>query len=90
MDLKPSAASMAPISVSSEGKKLAKAIGTAIRARRKLRGWSQEALAERSNLHPNQIGFLERGDRIPNVQTLHQVAVALKVKLSDLLRDSNL
>lgn len=79
---------MAPISASSEGRDLARALGSVIRTHRVSLGWSQEKFAEKTNLHPNQIGFLERGERVPNIQTVLVVAKALKLKTSELLAEA--
>jgi len=46
---------------------------------------SQEEFADRSGHHRTYIGFLERGERCPNVATLERIAEALGVKASDLL-----
>lgn len=54
------------------------ALGEAIRLFRKELGWSQEVLADRSDLHLTHVGGLERGVRNPSYETLLKVASALK------------
>ena len=49
-------------------------------------GWSQEKLAENSDLHRNYIGDIERGEENVSVDTLMRIATALKVRLCDLVR----
>ena len=51
-------------------------------------GLSQEKFAELSDHHRTYIGLFERGERSPNVETLHRVAAALGVKASELLREA--
>ena len=63
-------------------------LGRVIRRRREEMGLSQEKFSELTEHHRTYIGFLERGERSPNVETLRRVAKALKVKASDLLRDA--
>ncbi|MFT4039099.1 MAG: helix-turn-helix transcriptional regulator [Thermomicrobiales bacterium] len=58
---------------------LAQDLGQAIRRRRLEAGLSQEALAERADIHRNHIGFLERGERSPTVEVLARIASALEV-----------
>jgi len=50
-------------------------------------GWSQEKLAEKSDLHHNYIGDIERGEENVSVDALRRIAVALGVRLTDLVRD---
>jgi len=62
-------------------------IGERIRAQRKQLGLSQEALAEKSNLHPVYIGNVERGANNVSIDSLMRIARALKVALHDLVKD---
>ena len=66
--------------------KYRKVLGENIRTRRLLLKWSQEKLAEKSDLHPNYIGDIERGEENVSVDALKRVATALKVRLCDLVR----
>jgi len=63
-------------------------LGRVIRRKREGLGLSQEKFAELTEHHRTYIGFLERGERSPNVDTLQRVAAALGVKASDLLREA--
>ena len=69
-------------------RQIAKKIGLLIRKKREALGISQEKFAEASGHHRTYIGFLERGERSPNVATLQKVAEALGVNASDLLREA--
>lgn len=51
-------------------------------------GLSQEQFAELTGHHRTYIGFLERGERSPNVSTLQRVAEALELNASDLLQEA--
>ena len=62
-----------------------KALGTKIRSLRKERGWSQEALGERSALSGKFIGEVERGEKSISVDSLYRVSVALKTQLRKLI-----
>jgi transcriptional regulator with XRE-family HTH domain len=61
-------------------------VGQNIRANRKRLGITQEALAERSNMHPVEIGRAERGLRDLRVSTVVKIARGLDVPACDLLR----
>lgn len=61
-------------------------IGENIRHQRKRAEWSQEKLAEKSNLHPVYFGQVERGEQAISVHALVRVAKALKIKLADLVK----
>ena len=76
---------MAPISIDDDVLALRRRIGETIRHLREQRGVSQEQFAELTGHHRTYIGFLERGERTPNVATLQRVAAALQMKLSELL-----
>lgn len=62
-------------------------LGNAIREARKRVGFSQELLAEKSELHPNYFGRVERGEESISLDALRRVAKALKVRVRDLVRD---
>jgi len=69
-------------------RKIARDLGHVIRRKREGLGLSQEKFAELTEHHRTYIGFLERGERSPNVNTLHRVAKALGISASDLLREA--
>ena len=48
-------------------------------------GWSQEKLAEKSDLHHNYVGDIERGEENVSVDALMRIAAALKISLTDLV-----
>jgi len=66
--------------------KYRKVLGENIRTYRRNMNWSQEKLAEKSDLHHNYIGDIERGEENVSVGALMRIATALKVSLSDLVR----
>jgi transcriptional regulator with XRE-family HTH domain len=59
--------------------------GTTVRQLREQRGWTQELLAERSDLNRSYVGELERGQAIPSLLTINKLSLALGVSLSNLL-----
>jgi len=59
--------------------------GENLRRCRGTAGLSQERLAERAGLHRTEIGLLERGERVPRIDTLIKVATALDVDPGELL-----
>ena len=64
---------------------LVHSFGAGVRALRLARGWSQERLAENSNLNRSYIGEIERGSVIASLVTLEKLAAALKLTPSALL-----
>ena len=62
-------------------------LGHNIRARREADGLTQEDLAAECDLHPTEIGRLERGTRDVRLSTLVRVARGLRVDPSELLDD---
>jgi transcriptional regulator with XRE-family HTH domain len=66
--------------------KYRKFLGENIRTHRRNMGWSQEKLAEKSDLHHNYIGDIERGEENVSVDALMRIATALRICLSDLFK----
>ena len=54
-------------------------IGEAVLKYRMKAGFSQEALAEKADIHPNYVGRIERGECAPTVEILLKIAGALDV-----------
>ena len=51
---------------------------------RKQKKLSQEALAEKCDLHPTYIGLLERGEKNPTVESVMKIAVGLGIPIEQL------
>lgn len=68
-----------------EGEEIACLIGERMRELRKQRGLNQEEMSYRSGLHRTEISQLERGLRLPRVDTLIKVAASLEVGLEKLV-----
>jgi len=62
-------------------------VGAAVRAVRTRHGWSMRELARRAGVSQPFITKLERGDMLPSVATLYDLAHALGVSPSTLLPD---
>lgn len=62
----------------------------AVRRLREDRGWSQEHLAERSNLNRSYVGELERGQAIPSLATVGKLADAFGLSPSLLVAQSEI
>jgi transcriptional regulator with XRE-family HTH domain len=64
---------------------LARHFGENLRRGRRLARMSQEELACRAALHRTEVSFLERGFRVPSIETLLKVAAAVEVPEGRLL-----
>ena len=64
---------------------LIKGFGIAVRQSREAQGWSQERLAEQSDLNRSYVGEVERGRVIASLVTVEKLAVALGVTPSTLV-----
>lgn len=62
-----------------------KQFGTHVRHLRQIQDLSQEALAEKANMHRTYIGMIERGERNPALLNLVRLANALNISLPELL-----
>lgn len=65
---------------------IGKRLGRRIRDLRTQRAekWTQEDLAERAQISVSFLSMIERGERMPHVETLASIAQALDVTLSEL------
>jgi len=66
--------------------KILRQFGNNVKRLRKSRGWSQEELAIRAELHRTYIGSIERSERNVSILNIERIARALSVKIEDLLR----
>ena len=64
-----------------------KAIGKRIKSAREKKGLTQEQLAEQVNLSPMHISVIERGNKLPRLETLIKIANVLDVSADILLQD---
>ena len=63
--------------------KITETVGVRIRSYRKKRGFSQEYLAERADLHPTYIGQIERGEKNMSIVTLEKLLSALGITFQE-------
>lgn len=59
-------------------------IAVNIRELRKKKQITQERLALEANLNRAYVGYIERGERKPSVETLEKLAKVLRVKIHEL------
>lgn len=64
------------------------AFGRVLRRVRTARGFSQEELAEKAELHRNFISLVERGKTKPALDSIFALADALGVRASDLIAEA--
>ena len=62
-------------------------LGEAVRVKRKKIGFTQEKLAEKSNLSTVFISRIERGIESPSVDNLVKIAKALGLRVRDLVNE---
>lgn len=63
------------------------AIGENIRKYRKMKALSQENLAEKTDLSANYIGMIERGEKMPSLETFITILNALDISADMVLCD---
>lgn len=64
---------------------IASRFGKNLRTARRKAGLSQEEAGIRASLHRTEIGLLERGERVPRIDTAIKLAGALGVPLGELI-----
>ena len=62
-------------------------VGEAIRARRTELRMTQDQLADKTSTQRSSIGGIERGEINPTLITLQNIAIAMEIRLTDLLAD---
>jgi transcriptional regulator with XRE-family HTH domain len=65
----------------------AELFGALIRQLRTERRLTQEALAERTDLSVSYIGFIERGENVPTLTIVLNLADALNIDAAELVRE---
>ena len=63
------------------------AVARRIGETRKRRGFTQEELAARAGISSTHMGVIERGIKVPNLDTFVSLANALEVSADELLQD---
>ncbi|WP_394788649.1 helix-turn-helix domain-containing protein [Rhodoferax sp.] len=66
---------------------IVESLGLVVRQLREAQGWSQEQLAEHSDLNRSYVGEIERGRTIASIVTVEKLSRALGVTLPVLLAD---
>jgi transcriptional regulator with XRE-family HTH domain len=69
-----------------QGKTIEKSFGEVLRQIRQNRNLSQESLGFMSGYHRTYISLLERGQKSPSLQTVFQLAKALKIEPSEIIK----
>ncbi len=62
-------------------------LGKRVRSLRMEKGWSQEALAEASDLHRTYVGGIERGERNISLRNIEKLAASLDVSILNLFEE---
>ncbi|MEK6372111.1 MAG: helix-turn-helix transcriptional regulator [Acidobacteriota bacterium] len=65
----------------------AEIFGQTVRRLRTERGLTQERLAELADLNVSYIGFIERGENVPTLSIVLDLADALGIESAELIRD---
>ena len=60
-------------------------IGRNIRKKREAKSWKQEVLAEKAKLSTPYIGMIERGEKIPKLETLVRIINVLDATADEIL-----
>lgn len=67
-------------------KEILNIFGENVRKYRRLLDISQEELAHRADLHRTYIGMIERAEKNITLVNIEKIAIALQVKIEDLLK----
>ena len=67
---------------------ISKAFAAVVRKHRTTKGMSQELLAEKAEVHPIYIGYIERSERNPTLKVAKAIASGLGVTLTQLVSEA--
>ena len=67
---------------------MAAALGAVLKKRRLAKGFSQETLAEKADIHPTHVSLIERCERNPSVNVAKSLATALNLSLAALIQEA--
>jgi len=81
---------VARVSGQQDAERALKRLGDAVRAARKAKGLSQEALADAAGIDRSHMGKIERGERNVTLLNVTRIAKAIGCKASDLLASAGL
>jgi transcriptional regulator with XRE-family HTH domain len=59
--------------------------GKRVKELRKQKGYTQQYFADKSGLHKNYIGMVERGERNPSLLNIEVIAKGFEISISDLM-----
>jgi transcriptional regulator with XRE-family HTH domain len=63
-----------------------RAFGVSVSRLRHDRGWTQEVLAERADLHRSYLAAIETGGRNPSLDVIVKLAIGLRVTVAELFQ----
>jgi transcriptional regulator with XRE-family HTH domain len=69
-----------------EAQSLEKTVAMNLRAARKERKLTQEALAEKVGIHATYVGYMENGKHSPSIEMIERLCKALKIEPASLFR----
>jgi len=64
------------------------AFAAVVRKHRTAKGMSQELLAEKADVHPIYIGYIERSERNPTLKVAKAIADALGLSLAEMISEA--
>ena len=67
---------------------MAKAFAAVLRRHRKEKGFTQEILAEKSDIASKMVSLIERYERNPSLNVADSIAQGLGVPLSDMIKEA--
>jgi transcriptional regulator with XRE-family HTH domain len=72
-----------------ESRRFAIRFAELLRAEREYKGMSMHRLAQKSGLSQPTISYIERGIRVPSLDTAYRIASALEIDLSELIKHAS-